>query len=310
MYGPHHHHLNIHKIKPNLILRNITHRSMARNKKDEPGKLIIGLILLLVAAFVVVIFFISVALTAFDFGPEGKVAVIQIHDTIGSRDADLDTILNLLEEARDNPKIGAVVLDINSPGGLPVATREIGEKVKQVKQKKPVVAWIGESGTSGAYWVATTSDWVMADPLSIVGSIGVILEVPNISGLMEKIGVQITTIKGGDYKDMGSPFRNMTDEERAILEDISRQLHQEFVNEVSENRGLYLNVTQELADGQVYLGRKALELGLIDELGTRDDAIEKAAELANIEPNWFYLQEEGFGPLLREIAPEQPFWMP
>jgi protease-4 len=221
-----------------------------------------------------------------------------------------DSILGLLETARDDEKIGAVVIDINSPGGLPVATREIGEKIKQVKMKKPVVAWIGESGTSGGYWIATTSDWVMADPLSVVGSIGVIMEVPNLSGLMEKLGVQITTIKGGDYKDIGSPFRNMTDDEIALLENISAQLHEEFINEVSQNRELNLTQTRKLADGQIYLGRKALELGLIDELGTRDDAIEKAAELAGIEPNWHYLEEEGFGLLFKDIFPEQPFWLP
>ncbi len=285
-----------------------------KKKTESESRLHRVLLVLIAFAFLVavglIVLVISAVLNLNLPSVSPQVAVLRVKGTIGTPEADLDTIISLLEEAENDSGVGALVLDIDSPGGMPVATRELGEKIKQVKQKKPVVAWIGETGTSGGYWIATASDWVMADPLSVVGSIGVILEVPNLSGLMEKLGVQVTTIKGGDYKDMGSPYRNMTEEEKELLENISVQLHEEFVKEVAANREMDLNRTRELADGQIYLGRKALELNLIDELGTRDDAIEKAAELANIQPEWFYLEEQGLGPLLRQMTPEQPFWMP
>lgn len=279
-----------------------------------PSLLLIAIVALVVMGFVLGAGLLMAALLSgariSSPGLSQQVAVIQVKGTLGISGADADVITALLEEAEQDPGIGAVVLDIDCPGGMPVATRQIGQRVKRVSEVKPVVAWIGEMGTSGGYWVATASDWVMADPLSTVGSIGVILEVPNLSGLMEKLGVEMTTITGGAYKDIGSPYRNMTDEERRLLESISVQLHEEFVAEVSSNRGMDIERARELSDGQVYLGRKALELGLVDELGTRDEAIEAAADMAGIAPDWFYLEESGFGPLLRQMSSQQPNWLP
>lgn len=191
-----------------------------------------------------------------------------------------------------------------------MATREIGEKVKKLRNVKPVVAWIGESGTSGAYWIATCANLTMADPLSIVGSVGVIMEIPDVQGLMDKLGIKMVVIKQGAYKDIGSPFRNMTKDEEQILNELAGQLQQAFRDEIKNNRNMTDQEIQQFADGKFFLGEKAVELGLIDKTGTKEDAIEAAANLAGIEPEWFYLQEETFEKFLERVMPKQPSWIP
>lgn len=194
--------------------------------------------------------------------------------------AQASVIKELLEEADEDSTVKAVILDINSGGGAIVASRELMRAVKSTE--KPVVAWIGESGASGAYYVASAADVIVADRDSITGSIGVIAEFVHYSGLMDKIGVNVTVITSGEYKDVGSPFREMTEEERESIQELIDEIHADFISDVAENRNLSMKYVTELANGDIYLGSEALQLGLVDYNGGSDLALEIAKEIANV----------------------------
>lgn len=190
-------------------------------------------------------------------------------------------IIEALEKAENDPTIKAIILEINSPGGTVVASREIGNKIKKIN--KPVVAWIRELGASGAYWVASTSDYIIADPMSITGSIGVIGSYLEFSELFEKYGITYQRLVGGDLKDAGSPFKELSSQENKYLQGKIDKIHESFIKEVSNNRKIGYDNVKLLATGSIYLGEEALEVGLIDQLGSKDEAINKVKELANIK---------------------------
>jgi len=189
-------------------------------------------------------------------------------------------IIENLRSAERDPSAKAVLLYINSPGGSVVASDEIYRVLKQMT--KPVVAYLGDTAASGAYYIACGADKIVAHPASLTGSIGVIVEVPNIEKLMDKLGVEVTVIKSGPFKDEGSLFRGMTEEEKAYWEELVKRVHQMFVEVVAESRHLPKDKVEAIADGRVYLGEEALELGLVDELGSFDDALALAAEMGGI----------------------------
>jgi len=191
------------------------------------------------------------------------------------------TLVNFLKEADKNDNIKGILLEINSPGGTVVASKEVVEAVKNTK--KPIVAYIREIGTSGAYWVASASDYIVSDELSLTGSIGVVSQFLEFSGLMEEYGVTYEGLKTGKYKDVGSPFRKMTEEERQILLSKMEKIHVVFVKDVAKNRDLDEKKVSDLATGIYYLGSEALEIGLIDAVGTREFALNKTKELAGVE---------------------------
>ncbi len=189
-------------------------------------------------------------------------------------------IAKAIEKASEDPNVKAIVLEINSPGGSVVATREIWQALKKVD--KPTVAYLREVAASGGYYVATATDYIIADPNTLTGSIGVIAAFTNLEGLFEKLGVKVNVIKAGRYKDIGSPFRNMTEEERALLEAMINETYEEFLSVIEEGRGAKLSPNwKSYADGRVMSGRQALKIGFIDSLGSLEDAVEKARELAN-----------------------------
>jgi len=189
-------------------------------------------------------------------------------------------VFDLLEQAAD-PNIKAVVVRINSPGGSVVASDEIYHALLDFE--KPVVIWMGDTAASGGYYISCGGDYVFAHPGTLTGSIGVISQFLNVEELMEKIGVDATVITSGPSKDMGSLFREMTEEEQALWRSIIDEVYDGFVEIVAQARDLPLEDVRELADGRVYTGQQALELGLVDEVGTSDDAVAKAAELGGIE---------------------------
>jgi protease-4 len=178
--------------------------------------------------------------------------------------------------------VGAVLFVVNSPGGSVVATREIYDAVKGLG--KPKVAYFREVAASGAYYIATGTDYIISDPDALTGSIGVVATFTDLSGLMEKIGVNVTAITSGQHKDMGSEFRDMTPEEQAIMQALINEIYAEFRSVVIENRRGRLDMAKfdEAADGRIMSGRQAAKIGLVDEVGSKRDAILKAAELANI----------------------------
>jgi protease-4 len=221
-------------------------------------------------------------------GLGNAVAIIRLDGTISSTSEDALMVQGitpgrvdaLLEQAAD-PAIKAVVVSVNSPGGSVVASDEIYHAL--VKFDKPVVIWMGETAASGGYYISCGGDYVFAHPDTLTGSIGVISQFLNAEELMQKVGVDAVVITSGPVKDIGSPFREMTEEEQALWKGIIDEVYGGFVDLVAQARDLPVEQVRELADGSVYTGRQALELGLVDGVGMLDDAIAKAAELGGIE---------------------------
>ncbi len=192
-----------------------------------------------------------------------------------------DRANDLLEQAAANPNIKAVVLRVNSPGGSVVASDEIYRALLEFE--KPVIVWMGEMAASGGYYISCGSDYVFAHPATLTGSIGVISQFINAEELLDEIGVDAVVITSGPRKDMGSLFREMTEEEQELWQEVTDEIYDGFVEIVAEARALPEETVRELADGRVYTGRQALEAELVDEVGVLDDAIAKAAELGGIE---------------------------
>jgi len=183
-------------------------------------------------------------------------------DTAGS-------VLKQLRKAVKNKHVKAVLLRIDSPGGTVSTSQEIADEIKGLRDKqKPVVVSMGDVSASGGYYVACGADKIVADPGTITGSIGVIFHTINIKGLGDKLGMQAQVIKSGQFKDIGSPYRQMTPQDKAILQGLIADAYEQFVNAVSAGRHMPISTVKKLADGRIYSGRQAFKLGLIDKLGS------------------------------------------
>ena len=193
--------------------------------------------------------------------------------------------------AERNPGVRAILIRVNSGGGSSAASQEIFEELKKVK--KPVVVSVGDVCASGAYYISCAADKIVANRSSAVGSIGVILQVPNFEELYKKLGIDYTTIKQGKYKDAGSTDRQLTEEEKALLEEQTFRIYEQFIQDVAESRSLPVEKVKDIATGWVYLGTEAKGLGLIDVIGTYKDAEIIAAELGGIKgaPNIIKMQQ-------------------
>lgn len=228
-----------------------------------------------------------------------KIAIVKIQGAISSDSmkipfqtsvATSSKIVEYLKSAEESKSIKGIILEINSPGGTVLASKDIADKVKSID--KPVVALIRDMGTSGGYWVASAADKIVADPMSVTGSIGVISAYLEFSELFEKYGITYEGLKSGELKDIGSPFKKLTDQERKVLQGKLDRIHEYFIKEVSANRKLSEADTRELATGVYFLGEEAKELGLVDYLGNRDLAINITKELAGIDEASIVTYEE------------------
>ncbi len=188
-----------------------------------------------------------------------------------------------LRSFRENGKVKAVILRVDSPGGGVSAAQEIFREVGKTRAVKPVVASLGGMATSGGYYIASPCSKIVASPGTITGSIGVIAVFPNFEKLFEKIGYTMVVIKSGEFKDIGSPSRPMTPEEETLMRDTILEVHDQFVRDVAQARELEEEKVRHIADGRILTGAKAKHLGLIDELGNFNDAVELARTLAQIE---------------------------
>jgi len=207
-----------------------------------------------------------------------KVGVVEIKGII----SDSRTTLKQLDDFRDDPSIKAIVLRINSPGGAVGPSQEILREVEKIRRKKKVVASLGTMATSGGYYIACGADLIMANKGTATGSIGVIMEFTNVEGLTKKIGLDFFTLKSGRYKDVGSPFRPMTPEEKEYMQHLLDNIYQQFLSDVARNRKIPLEKLRPLAEGRIYTGEEAMELGLVDVFGNPEDAIEQAGRLGGI----------------------------
>jgi len=194
-----------------------------------------------------------------------------------------DQVIKQLHEARDDESVKAVVLRINSPGGSASASQEVGEEIKKMRAKgKVVVTSMGDVAASGGYWLAACTDKIYANSTTMTGSIGVYVPYANWEELYKKVGIYQEKIKSGAHKDILSPERAMTSEERAIIQVMVDDIYNQFVAVVVEGRNMNEAEVRKLADGRIYTGNQAKQLGLVDELGNMYDAIDGAAELAGI----------------------------
>lgn len=208
-----------------------------------------------------------------------KVAVVELEGII----LDGSAAVRELRERADDPSIKAVVLRINSPGGVVAPTQEIFTAIQRVRKGgKPVVASLGAVAASGGYYVATAADRIYANPGTLTGSIGVIMQMANLEGLLKKVGVEYVVVKAGSYKDVGNFARTMSPEERRMLQALLDDVYSQFVDAVAEGRGLDRKEVLAFADGRIYSGQQALGLKMVDELGGFEDAVEAAGKLANI----------------------------
>jgi len=216
-----------------------------------------------------------------DLSTDDRIALIRVEGVI----LDSQTTIGELKRFSENPSVKAIVIRIDSPGGGVVPSQEIYDAVKRVRNKhnKAVIASMGSVAASGGYYIAAATDRIVANPGTLTGSIGVIMETANVEGLLQKIGVEGVVIKSGKYKDVGSPLRKMSADERGLLQAVMDDVHKQFIEAVAEGRSLELRTAQALADGRIFTGRQAKEAKLVDELGDLEDAIQLAAEVVGIE---------------------------
>ena len=216
-----------------------------------------------------------------DLSSDDRIALIRVEGVI----LDSQTTIGELKRFSENPSVKAIVIRIDSPGGGVVPSQEIYDAVKRIRSKnnKAVIASMGSVAASGGYYIAAATDRIVANPGTLTGSIGVIMETANVEGLLQKIGVEGVVIKSGKYKDVGSPLRKMSADERGLLQAVMDDVHKQFIEAVAEGRSLELRAAQALADGRIFTGRQAKEAKLVDELGDLEDAIQLAAEVVGIE---------------------------
>jgi protease IV len=250
----------------------------------------IGILSLSILVLFVAVFFYAY-LTGGDskalslFSGEG-VGVLQIEGAID----DSRNVLDELKRFQDASWIKAVVVRIESPGGAVAPTQEIFEEIEKMREKKPLIASLGGMATSGGYYIASACEQIVANPGTLTGSIGVIMQLGNAEELMRKLGIKGYNIKSGPHKDIGSPYQSLSPEGRAILQSLVDNVHGQFVSAVAKGRKMEEAEVRKFADGRVYSGEQAKELGLVDRLGNLEDAIELASRRAGLEgkPQVFY----------------------
>lgn len=208
-----------------------------------------------------------------------KVALVNVTGVIIDSSG---VVEELKKHAKDN-SIKAIVIRIDSPGGAVAPSQEIYNEVLKVKEKKKVVVSMGSVAASGGYYIAAAADKIVANAGTLTGSIGVIMEIPNFEGLMKKIGIETQVIKSGKHKDIASVFKSLKPEEREILQSVLDDVHDQFIRAVSDGRGMDFEDARKISDGRIFTGRMAKEIGLVDEIGSLEDAIALAGQLAGIK---------------------------
>ena len=252
-------------------------------------------------------------------GPD-KVVVVPIEGVIAPADDTLGGVVptstpeglgDALSQAGSDPSVAAVVLEINSPGGGVTASDEMHQSVLDFEENtgKPVVVSMGDVTASGGYYISTAADHIVANPTTLTGSLGVIFQITNFAEAADKYGIKQVVVKSGKYKDIGSSFREMTPEERDILQSFVDDLYAQFVDVISEGRDIPKDRVREIADGRVYSGLQAEELGLVDSFGGLDEASAIASNLAGTSDTTVvrYVQEPTLrDTLLARLAPQEP----
>jgi protease-4 len=215
-----------------------------------------------------------------------NIALIPIHGTISrtpsflGRTAPVEQLINIIDNVKDKWSIKAFIFDIDSPGGEPYPSKELAMVINKIK--KPKIANVKGYATSGAYWIASSCDRIVADELSAVGSIGVIGIRPDLSDFLKKYGIKIDSISSGKFKEQGLPFKKQDKEEEKFVKEQMQLIYTSFFKSVEEKRKLKKEMLPDIKEGKVFYGKEALEAGLVDQLGDRETCIEIAKELGNL----------------------------
>jgi len=247
----------------------------------------LGIIAILLIFFFSILFFIGRMIgkpSRFAFGD--KIAIVEIRGVITQSSG----IIEEIHQYQEDDGVKAIILRIDSPGGGVAPSQEIHREILKVKSKKKVITSMGSVAASGGYYIACASDLIIANPGTITGSIGVLMEFTNIEELFKKIGIKGVIIKSGEHKDIGSPFREMTSEEKRIIQSVIDNVHQQFIQAVAEGRKMDRSKVTQIADGRILTGEQAKQFGLVDQIGSLQDAIDVVAKMVGIEgkPNIVY----------------------
>ncbi len=262
-------------------------------KKDS--KIVISILvggLIVISLLLLVLFTVMGGVSTLSSAPNGDtVAIIPLQGEIGYDSSNSsesvvtpDMIQNSISQAESDSSVSSILIDVNSPGGSPVASEEIMNSIKS--SKKPVVVWISDVGASGAYLASSSADKIIASPSSMVGSIGVIMQITDLSKYYQENGINISSIKAGQYKDMGADYQPLTTTERNMLQGMVNQDYDHFIDIVSTNRHLAKNYTENIAQGKIYTGIQAKKLKLVDETGGKTVALDEAAKLGGIKGSY------------------------
>jgi protease-4 len=222
----------------------------------------------------------------FAFGD--KIAIVEVRGMITQSSG----VIEELQQYLADDGVKAIILRVDSPGGGVGPSQEIYREIMRIKSntKRKVVTSMGSVAASGGYYIASASDLIVANPGTITGSIGVIMQFSNFEELLRKIGIKGMVLKSGEHKDIGSPFREMTPEEKRIMQEVLDNIHQQFIQAVAEGRKLDRSKVVQIADGRILTGEQAKNLGLVDQMGNLQDTIDIAAKMVGIEgkPNVIY----------------------
>ncbi len=219
------------------------------------------------------------------FTSGGNIGVIEIEGIITSS----KKVVHHIKQFAEDPSIQGILVRVDSPGGGVAASQEIYEELRKAKQQKKIVVSMGALAASGGYYVSLPADLIVANPGTITGSIGVIMQFPVFQELMKKVGIDFEVIKSKEHKDIGSPYRKLTEKEKKLLQDVVTDVYEQFVQATCDARGLPKDSVLKIADGRIITGRQAKELGLVDTLGSFEDAVKIIGDMLEIEkPNLIY----------------------
>ncbi len=239
----------------------------------------------LIILAIIILFILSLTAANILTGAKSSVLNVESIGIVEIQGMILDSadIIEKIHYVRDDKSVKAVVLRIDSPGGVVGPTQEIYEEVKKLKKLKPVYASMGSIAASGGYYIAAAATKIYANPGTITGSIGVLMKLANFQTLLNKVGIKSIVLKSGEFKDSGSPVRPLSTQDKKILQGVIDSLHGQFVYAVAEGRNLPRDEVNQLADGRIFSGEQALQIKLIDKLGNLQDAVDEAAKAVGIK---------------------------